>query len=159
MLSDTKTYTSNVTINLEAAKTEVNNIINKLFQDNVISKRQKKFLINNIPRMPIFYGLPTIHKQDCPLRPIVSQIDSPSYKLNKYQDYLLTTAEKEIPYLLQDTTRFLQYINDLNANIINNNQNMILFTIDVTSLYTVLPHDMCIKYVVNMYNDTLEKVE
>ena len=86
--------------------------------------------------MPIFYGLPKIHKNDVPLRPIVSQIDSPSYKINKFLDYILTTAEKEIPFLLQDTTRFLQYVNELD----NFTQHKpILFTIDVISLYTVLP--------------------
>jgi len=66
----------------------------------------------------------------------------------------LTTAEKEIPYLLQDTTKFLQYINKLDML---KQVKPILFTIDVTSLYTVLPHDMCVEYVTEMYVETLDK--
>ena len=154
MLSDSKTYTSIADINLDNSKLEVNTIIDKLLLKELITKRQKKFLSSGTPKMPIFYGLPKIHKTGNPLRPIVSQIDSPSYKLNKLLDYILTTAEKEIPYLLQDTTKFLQYIDKLQ---LSSDLKPILFTIDVTSLYTVLPHDMCIKYVIEMYSETLDK--
>ena len=154
MLSDNITYSKMDQIDLNQKKSEVDVIINNLFEDNFISKRQKKFLTNFSPKMPVYYGLPKIHKKDIPLRPIVSQIDSPSYKINKFLDYILTTAEKEIPYLLQDTTKFLQYINELDAFT---QLKPILFTIDVTSLYTVLPHDMCIEYVTEMYIETLDK--
>ena len=154
MLSDSITYSKIANIDLVQKKSEVDVIINNLFADNLISKRQKKFLSNFSPKMPVFYGLPKIHKKDTPLRPIVSQIDSPSYKINKYLDYILTTAEKEIPYLLQDTTKFLQYISKLE---IFTQVRPILFTIDVTSLYTVLPHDMCIEYVTEMYIETMDK--
>jgi len=91
-----------------------------------------------------------------------TQTDSPSYKLNKYLDYLPTTAEKNIPYLLQDLmlyttvmlypTKYLQYINNLP---IYAEFKPLLFTLDVTSLYTVLPNDMCIEYVNEMYLETL----
>ncbi len=154
MLSDSTTYSKLLQIDLDQKKSEVDGIINHLFEDNFISKRQKKFLTNFSPKIPVFYGLPKIHKKDIPLRPIVSQIDSPSYKINKYLDYILTTAEKEIPYLLQDTTKFLQYINELQKFT---HIKPILFTIDVTSLYTVLPHDMCTEYVTEMYIETLAK--
>jgi len=154
MLSDNTTYSKINHIDLNQKKSEVDIIINNLCEDNFISKRQKKFLSNYSPKMPVFYGLPKIHKNNIPLRPIVSQIDSPSYKINKFLDYILTTAEKEIPYLLQDTTKFLQYINELQ---VFTQLKPILFTIDVTSLYTVLPHDMCIDYVTEMYTETLDE--
>jgi hypothetical protein len=100
MLSDSDTYSQNITVNIEKAKIEIDTIIINLHCKNYISNRQKRFLTNFTPKMPVFYGLPKIHKKDTPLRPIVSQIDSPSYKLNKYLDYLLTTAEKRntIPF-------------------------------------------------------------
>src|SRR2546425_7218512 len=152
MLSDSITYSKVAHIDLIENKSEVDDIVNNLFEQNFVSKRQKKFLTNFSPKMPVLYGLPKIHKKDIPLRPIVSQIDSPSYKINKFLDYILTTAEKEIPYLLQDTTKFLQYIKELDKFT---HVKPILFTIDVTSLYTVLPHNMCIEYVKEMYIETL----
>jgi len=143
MLSDATTYTELDLVNLDQAKTEVDNIIKDLLCKNYISKRQKQFLTNFTPKMPIFYGLPKIHKKENPLRPIVSQIDSPSYKLNKYLDYILTTAEKEIPYLLQDTSKFLQNIENLHQINQITHPKPILFTIDVTSLITLIYHTTC----------------
>ena len=151
MLSDTVTYTEISNIDLKTATSQIDDIIERLHQNNYISKKQKRYLSRCRPKVPILYGLPKIHKNNWPLRPIVSQIDSPAYKLNKYLDYLLTTAEKCIPNLLQDTTKFLQIINTLEKIP----DNCILFTIDVTSLYTVLPHDLVINYVEEMYTDTM----
>lgn len=151
MLSDAITYTEIPAINLYDATSQIDDIIGRLFTNGYISKKQKKYLTRCNPKIPILYGLPKIHKTNWPLRPIVSQIDSPAYKLNKYLDYLLTTAEKCISNLLQDTTKFLQIINTLQPIP----DNCILFTIDVTSLYTVLPHDLVINYVEEMYTETL----
>ncbi|KAH9637114.1 hypothetical protein HF086_002808 [Spodoptera exigua] len=36
------------------------------------------------PTPPEIYGLPKIHKPNWPLRPIVSQIDAPKYKLSRH---------------------------------------------------------------------------
>jgi hypothetical protein len=46
---------------------------------------------------------------------------------------------------LQDTTKFLKIINAVD----NVPENAILFTVDVTSLYAVLPHDHVINYVLD----------
>ena len=151
MLTDAITYTEIPSISLSDAKNQINGIIEQLYDYEYISKKQKKFLVRCTPKIPILYGLPKIHKNNWPLRPIVSQIDSPAYKLNKYLDYLLTTAEKCIPNLLQDTTKFLQIINTLQPIP----ENCFLFTIDVTSLYTVLPHELVVNYVEEMYTETL----
>ena len=152
MLADAKTYTLTDAIDLNKAKNDVDVTIEKLLALQFIDKSQKRFLTQCVPKLPILYGLPKIHKNNWPLRPIVSQINSPAYRLNKYVDYLLTTAEKSIPNLLQDTTRFLQYVGSLPLLT----HESILFTIDVTSLYTVLPHSMVIEYVGAMYKETLQ---
>jgi hypothetical protein len=153
MLSDPVTYTPTDDINLDKAKIDIVDIVNYLYERNYISKKQRNFFLRGTPKMPTLYGLPKIHKNNWPLRPIVSQIDSPAYQINKYVDYLLTTAEKSIENLLQDTTRFLQIIKTLPP--VSNN--VILFTIDVTSLYTVLPHNMVLDYVTELYVETLSE--
>src|ERR1051325_1102470 len=151
MLSDPITYSHVLNINLIEAKLQTDNIFLHLFANGYISKPQKNCLMRCKPKMPILYGLPKIHKNNWPLRPIVSQINSPAYNLNKYLDYLLTTAEKSIPNLLQDTTKFLQIVSTLGPMP----DDIILFTVDVTSLYTVLPHDLVIDYVEEFYTETL----
>lgn len=151
MLLDLNTYTPVPVIDLDRATSDIDHVLSTLFRSNCINRSQIKFLKTLTPKLPVLYGLPKIHKQNWPLRPIVSQIDSPAYKLNKYLDYLLTTAEKGIPNLLQDTTSFLNVLHKLPKT----SPNTILFTIDVTSLYTVLPHAMIKKYVVDQYTETL----
>jgi len=51
--------------------------------------------------MPRFYGIPKVHKQNIPLRPIVSQINGPTSKVNELVDYYLSVAETQIPYLFR----------------------------------------------------------
>ena len=115
MLNDPVTYTEIPRIDLQAAKLSTDSAILSLYAGDFISKKQKKYLMRCEPKLPVLYGLPKIHKLNWPLRPIVSQINSPAYNLNKLLDYYLTTAEKSIPNLLQDTTKFLQIINSLNT--------------------------------------------
>jgi len=61
-------------------------IFYNLLIHNYISVKQFKNLTNFNAKCPIFYGLPKIHKPNIPLRPIVSQINGPTYKLSKYID-------------------------------------------------------------------------
>ena len=49
-----------------------------------LSNAQWKSLVNNYSTPPQLYGLRNIHKGDTLLRPIVSSIDSPTYKLVKH---------------------------------------------------------------------------
>jgi len=72
-------------------------------------------------------------------------------QLCKYVDKLLSTAESRIPYLLQDTTAFLQLIEE-NKHTYNNS---ILVTLDVVSLYTNIPQKEGADYVTQFYTEIL----
>ena len=39
--------------------------------------------------VPKFYGLPKVHKENSPLRPIVSSIDSVTYNVTKHLAYII----------------------------------------------------------------------
>ena len=152
MLSDTQTYT---TINQDKTlqtKEKADNAIYNLYKKGYLTKKQLNYFTNFEPKCPIFYGIPKIHKPNVPLRPIVSQINGPTSKLNELVDFYLTEAEKQIPYLLQDTTSFI--------NLINKQKDItdktILVTLDVVSLYTNIPNDEGIDYVCEFYEETLE---
>jgi len=56
----------------------------KLMQEDYITEKQYRNLTAYKVKTPIFYGIPKIHKNNNPLRPIVSQIDGPTYRMNKY---------------------------------------------------------------------------
>ena len=60
-------------------------------------------------RSPIFYLLPKIHKQNNPVRPIVSACDSPTENLSSYVDSFL----KPLAQRVNSYNQFLQKLNDL----------------------------------------------
>jgi len=153
MLNDNNTYTLTDIDDTTTVKTKADELLFTLYNQHYINKKQFTNLTDFIPRTPQFYGIPKIHKINNPLRPIVSQIDGPTSSISKYLDKLLTIAEAQIPFLLQDTTAFLQLI-DKHRNI---EPNTILVTLDVVSLYTNIPHVEGAKLVTEFYSETLDK--
>ena len=63
MLSDSTTYSQLNQIDLNQKKLEADIIINKLFENNSRSKRQKKYLTNFSPEMPVFMAYPKFIKK------------------------------------------------------------------------------------------------
>ncbi|XP_070546065.1 uncharacterized protein [Ptychodera flava] len=95
--------------------------------------------IHLIPKEPTpgyFYGLPKIHKQDTPLRPIVPQCNSLTTPLAKFVDHHLQPIVKSLPSYLKDTKHHLQ---DLDQIKLTNDS--LIVTMDVVSLYTNIPHE------------------
>ena len=93
----------------------------------------KKFE-SRLPSLPYIYGLPKIHKVETPLRPIVSNVNCPTYQLSKW-------LTKELSPLLGSFSNAhlkhnVDLINRL-KDIIPGKQKFISF--DVSSLYTNVP--------------------
>ena len=58
---------------------------------------------------PKLYGLPKIHKNDCPLRPILSMIGSPQIDLAKFLvKTLAPVLDKFLNYSLKDSFQFIE---------------------------------------------------
>ena len=151
MLTDINTYTEISQDDSLSVKLQSNRLLYSLKRQKYIDKRQYNHLTNYQVTCPIFYGIPKLHKSDIPLRPIVSQINSATYMINKYLHELLAVAESEIPYLFKDTTAFLNTI----ENHKHVQPNTILVTLDVVSLYTNIPHHEAITYICDQYSSTL----
>ncbi|XP_046400869.1 uncharacterized protein LOC124167115 [Ischnura elegans] len=62
----------------------------KLIKEMNLPPETAKNLLPQAPVPPRFYGLPKIHKEGTPLRPIVSAINSPKYYVAKYLTGILT---------------------------------------------------------------------
>ena len=137
--------------------------------DDILPTVQK--LIPRNPKVGYFYTLPKIHKlpklienslnsstlpshtSDLgskeifrlaktlnlipPGRPIISGVGTFSEGLSGYVDSLLNPLLFNIPSFIQDTTHFLRVLN----NIGTLPANTLLVTMDVTSLYTNIPHE------------------
>ena len=121
---------------LNTIRTKSDNLLFKYYENGTITQKEYAFSTEFETKVPKLYGNPKVHKANIPYRPIVSQIDGPTSRLNMLVDYLLTNTEHKVEFLIKDTLEFLQII--IGKTI---PENSILVTLDVTSLYTRIPWD------------------
>ena len=117
--------------------TEISSFIQTMAENELISKDTEKYLTTNNPRTARFYHLPKIHKPGNPGRPIISSCGAPTERISEYVDFHLQPLVRQIPSYLRDTKDFLQKITNLGRPP----QECILLTLDVSSLYTNIPHE------------------
>lgn len=102
----------------------------------ILPNDSEKLLINQDCRISPFYLLPKIHKPNTPGRPIVSGIDSPTDKISHTVDRILRPFVSKLPSHIKDTRHFISKITDIG----HHHEDDIMVTIDVSSLYTSIPH-------------------
>ena len=91
------------------------------------------------------YGNVKTHKENNPLRPIISQIPTPTYNLAKSLNNIIS------PYLPQEFT--LKSTNDFIDLLHSNQCNGIIASLDVESLFTNVPIDPTIQIIIeHSYN-------
>lgn len=153
MLSDTKVYQEVGVDNTVPKKKISDDLIKYAFRPrNQISAKQLNNIVKQKTKTPHFYGLPKVHKPNCPLRPIISQINGPAADINHIVDKYLEVAMRHIPEILQDTTDFLNKI----KNITQISDKTILITADITSLYTNIPQKEGAAWVSEFYEETIK---
>src|SRR5678815_5048420 len=70
-----------------------------------------------LPRLSQFYGIPKIHKQNNPLRPIISNTNSVAYKLSSWLSKQLKPLLGHIsPSHLKNTEDFMQKTQHITAH-------------------------------------------
>ncbi|XP_063438424.1 uncharacterized protein LOC134719344 [Mytilus trossulus] len=97
--------------------------------------------------------MPKIHKTGNPGRPIVSANSHPTEKISEFVDHHLRSHVKELPSFIQDTTDYLKKMESLNPLP----SNIILASMDVSSLYTNIPQDEEIAACEEAWNTRSEK--
>lgn len=118
-----------------------------------LNKRQFNWLLNIKDDPGKIYSLPKLHKTGNPIRPIIAQCTSLTSKLHNYIQQLLKIGELQIPNLIKYTTDFLNKLGNYKNQI---NENTILVTLDVESLYTNIPIDLGINFITEHYLNTLK---
>ena len=103
-------------------------------------------LTQNKPRIPVFYTLTKIHKPNPVGRPIISGCEGPTERISSFIDYLLQPTTKAQQSYLKDTTDFFNFIEKTKVE-----ENTVLVSMDVTSLYTNIPQEEGITTVCNAY--------
>jgi len=132
-------------------------ILDDMYKNNVINLKQLQYLAGpQDPRPRRFYILPKIHKD--PLawtiphrmpqgRPIVSDVESESYRISAYVESFLTPLSCRHRSYIKNSYDFIDKIKDLNIS-----PNTYLVTGDITSLYTNMKHDITIDSIRKILN-------
>ena len=117
----------------------VSKVTKKLIElrDNNLIEQQEYFRLNATgTQPPRFYGLPEIHKDGTPMRPIVSYTGTPLYEMSKFIANILKLYGKLKEQHIHSSKSFSAFICQQK---IETDEVMVSF--DVTSLYTTIPID------------------
>ena len=110
--------------------------VHSMYEDGHISEKNMDFLIVDRPRAGRFYLFPKIHKAGNPGRPIVSANGHPTEKISEFVDLHLQPHVLDLPSHLKDTTDYLRKLDEAGPV----SQETLLVSLDVTALYTNIPH-------------------
>ena len=115
-------------------------IVNDSVQDEISLGNLPATASNLIPvnpRCSRFYLLPKIHKPENPGRPVVSACCCPTEFISAFIDDVLKPLVSQLPSYVKDTNHLLNILKDIPRTT----EKRLLFTMDVKSLYTVIPND------------------
>ena len=87
-----------------------------------------------------FYMLPKIHKPNNPGHPIVSACCCPTENISAYLDEVMAPFVKQLPTYVKDASHALSIFDSFTFDE-SDQRPCFLFTMDVKSLYTVIPDD------------------
>lgn len=139
LLSDVDTYQLLQGDPTSQYKSALIQLINEGMDLGILTAKEAAYLVPSAPRLATLYYLPKVHKNPSrpPGRPIVSGVDSLTSRLGAYLDSFLQPLVLKLQSYTRDSTQIIQILQDVIVD-----ENTILATVDVTSLYTVIPHDL-----------------
>ena len=134
-LSDTSFYAK-----VDKDLTSTNQQIVKSTINDLIVKQELPATASNLiittPRTSCIYFSPKIHKPNNPGRPIVSACSCPTELISSYLDKTMAPIVRSLPSYVKDSQHALQIFRDFNFL----GEDKLIFTMDITSLYTVIPN-------------------
>jgi peptide-methionine (R)-S-oxide reductase len=115
---------------------EITNELHNMYDNGDIDEETLEYLIPESPKPGRFHLLPKIHKANNPGIPIVSANGHPTENISGFVDFHLRQHVEALPFLIKDTTAYIQKMAALNLLPFNTT----LVTMDVTSLNANIPH-------------------
>lgn len=134
LLYDRSTYKSinkDLTMKIQTMN---NKLVDTWHDYEYITKKERNTLGTKTAIAPRIYGLPKIHETGNPLRPIVSNINAPTYELGKFLSRIIHNSIDQDKYNVLNSYTFKEFITKQKIP-----QNYILISLDVVSLFTNIP--------------------
>ena len=131
-------------------ETRLQNLLRQLVKEKKDPKKSKitkevyKRIIPCGSRAGVMYGLPKIHKNGVPVRPIISAIGTYNYNLAKYLDEILKPLISDKSFIIKDTFDFVNRISKLISK-----EGEVMVSFDIVSLFTNIPTLETIEIILN----------
>ncbi len=104
-------------------------------------------------RLPIFYGLPKVHKSPVTLRPVVSGVNSLLAVFSNWLDYKLKKLLPSVKSYVKDSTTVIKELKELTIPI-----NARLFSADATSMYTNIDTHLAVDSIKSLILDNTDSL-
>ena len=143
-LADTKFYAKVNKDLTQANQKIVKDTVNKLILQQKLPSTARNLFVTT-PKTSTFYLKPKIHKPNNPGRPIISACSCPTELISSFLDKKMAPFVKSLPTYIKDTNHALNILKQFSFP----GNNKFLFTMDITSLYTVIPNNeglLALKY-------------
>ncbi|XP_072380863.1 uncharacterized protein [Diabrotica undecimpunctata] len=135
-------------------KNPLNTFINKtkamvkLFNDTITKFNNRKLIVSN-PITPRLYGLPKIHKHNCPIRPVVSFCNTPVSILSEFIYNTIQSITNFKPkFSIKNSLDLIERLNNIRIE-----EGFYLVSFDVSNLFTSVPRDETLPLVHNLLDN------
>uniref|UniRef100_A0A0X3NUX1 Reverse transcriptase (RNA-dependent DNA polymerase) n=1 Tax=Schistocephalus solidus TaxID=70667 RepID=A0A0X3NUX1_SCHSO len=144
ILSDKKKFikTEKEKDRTDELEAQLTDCLKRLQTEGLISENDLERLRPVGTHVPRLYGLPKIHKDGTPVRPILDMKNSPYHAIAKWlADKLKPIQDQLAPLSYRDTFEFVEGVKDFDLN------GMTMFSLDVSSLFTNVPVTETVNYI------------
>ena len=115
-------------------KNKLISLLKTIKTEGGMSEALYKRLFHTGTGFPKFYGLPKVHKEGIPLRPIVSSIGAVSYETSKELARILKPLVRKSPHHIHNTQDFIEQIKDVKLK-----EDQCMMSYDIKTLFTSVP--------------------
>nr|VZI45885.1 unnamed protein product [Spirometra erinaceieuropaei] len=140
LLEDRQFYVPCAKNPVKALAREINATLLALQNSGAITPTDRRMARPQNTALARFYGLPKVHKDGAPLRPIVSLKGTPKYGLAKWLFRRLKLLTAESDTTVSSSAQFLEKLKGVSLH-----PNEVMVSFDVISLFTSIPQDLAIE--------------
>ncbi|BHF70731.1 hypothetical protein SprV_0301378400 [Sparganum proliferum] len=154
LLEDRQFYVPCATNSLKALTREINATLLALENAGAITPTDRRMARPQDTALARFYGLPKVHKDGAPLRPIVSLKGTPTYGLAKWLFRRLKFLTADSDTTVSSSAQSMEKLKGVSLH-----PNEVMVSFDVTSHFTSIPQDLAIETIELLLQSKYDETE
>nr|VZI45603.1 unnamed protein product [Spirometra erinaceieuropaei] len=154
LLEDRQSYVPCESNPMKTLTREINATLWAMENSSAISPIDRRMARAQETALARFYGLPKVHKEGVPLRPIVSLKGTPTYGLVTWLFQRLKFLTFDSNTTVSSSTQFLEKLKGVSLL-----PSDIMVSFDVTSLFTSIPQDLAVETIELLLREKYDETE